>query len=272
MSTNVMTINTARKVRLRGIALPNEHGSWGFLFEPLAAAFAVAPSFAAVWISLLVIGAFLTRQPLKFLLGDLMQKKRLPRTALALRFALIFGGIAFCGLVGSFYFAPAQSFIPFVIVLPPVVYLIAQDVSRRSRELWPEALAAVALSSSIAALALADGWNYPAAFALWAIIAARLIPSVLYIRSRLRLEKGKKFTRFAPLAAHVLALAALVAFYFTGLASLLTVLMTAFLAARAVVGLSAYRKIMKAKQLGVREVIYGVIYALTIVVGYYLSV
>jgi hypothetical protein len=265
------TIKVKRNVPIKSIALPVEHGAWGFLLEPSLAGLILAPSPAAPFILLLVVGAFLARQPLKFLLGDFLQKKRLPRTALARQLALIFGAIALAGLVGILFFAPVESFVPFVAVAPVVVYLIAQDAARKSRQLLPELLAAVALASSITAFALAGGWSYLPAFALWAIMLARLIPSVLYVRNRLRLEKGKDFSRRAPIAAHVLALPALGAFYYFGLGSVFTVVMSAFLAARAAVGLSRFRQPAKAKAIGVWEVIYGVLYALTIVFGYYLN-
>lgn len=260
------------KVPAKSIALPVEHGAWGFLFEPALAGLIIAPSPAAPFLLLLVVGAFLTRQPFKFLLGDFLQKKRLPRTVVARRFALIFGAVAALGLIGSLLAAPLEAFLPFAVVAPLVVYLIAQDVARQSRQLLPELLAAVALASSIAAFALADGLTFAIAFALWATMAARLIPSVLYVRSRLRLEKGKDFSRAAPLAAHVSALLLVGAFYYFGLGSFLTVSMAAFLTFRAARGLSAQRRPMTAKQLGVREVIYGVLYALTIVVGHYFTV
>src|SRR4051812_48913912 len=41
--------------KLRSIALPNEHGSWGILFEPLVLGIAVAPSSASVFIAMLYI-------------------------------------------------------------------------------------------------------------------------------------------------------------------------------------------------------------------------
>ena len=135
MDTNVLTVKRSAKIPAKSIALPVEHGAWGFLFEPLAAGLILAPSLAAPFILLLVTGAFLTRQPLKFLLGDWLQKRRLPRTAVALRFVLIFGGITVIGLLGSLFFASLHSFIPFVFVAPIVVYLIVQDVARQSRQL-----------------------------------------------------------------------------------------------------------------------------------------
>lgn len=252
--------------------MPIEHGAWGFLFEPLAAGLIIAPSVAAPFITLMIVGAFLMRQPLKFLLGDWLQKRRLPRTAIARRLVLIFGGIAAVGLLGSLVFSPPLSLIPFALIAPLVVYLIIQDAARQTRQLRPELIAAFALASSITVLALADGFDYRVALALWALMLARLIPSVLYVRSRLRLEKGKEFSLVGPVAAHVAALALVAALYGFGLASILTLLMAGFLAARAVFGLSRYRQILKAKTIGVWEVIYGILYALTIVIGYYLSI
>ncbi len=265
------TIKLKSKVPARSVALPVEHGAWGFLFEPLFVGLIIAPTLAAPSIALLVVGAFLTRQPLKFLIADWQSKKRLPRTELALKFALIFGGIAVCGLLGTILFAPVQSFIPFAAVAPVVVYLIVQDAARLSRELLPELLAAFALASSVAALALAGNFSIVFALSLWALMLARLIPSVLYVRSRLRLEKGKEFSKFAVIAAHVSALAIIGAFYYFSLSSSLTIIMAAFLTARAAFGLSGIRQPMKAKAVGIREVIYGVLYALTIVFGYYLN-
>jgi len=48
--------------------------------------------------------------------------------------------------------------------------------------------------------------------------------------------------------------------------------MAAFLACRAIYGLSPYRQKLSAKAIGVWEVIYGVIYALSIGVGYYAGI
>lgn len=251
------------------IALPVEHGAWGFLFEPLAAGLIIAPSIAAPFLSLLIVGAFLVRQPLKFLLGDWRQGRRLPRTDIAFRFVLIFGCIAAIGLLGSLFFAPVKVFAPLAALIPPVIYLIIQDVARQTRQLLPELLAAFTLASSITVLALAGGFEYEFALALWAIMAARLIPSVLYVRSRLRLEKGKEYSRLAPIASHVLALIIVSALFYFKFSSILTVLMSAFLAGRAEFGLSRFRQPLKAKVIGIWEVVYGVLYVLTIVFGYF---
>ncbi len=272
MSANVLTVNPKNNVRLRGVVLPVEHGSWGFLFESLVAAVAVAPSFSSVWISLMVIGAFLVRQPLKIFLTDYFAKRNLPQTAAALKFILIYGTIFLCGLAGSLIFAKLESFVPFLFVSPFAVYQIYCDVSRQSRQLLPELTGVVAISSSAPVIALAGGWTFPAALALWAIFVARLIPSILYVRNRLRLEKDKDFTLLDVLAAHFIAIGAIGILAGNGFASKLTLAMFIVLFFRAAIGLSPFRRKVKAMKIGVWEVIYGVLTVLSVIIGYYFRI
>src|SRR5690242_13606880 len=171
----VIASSTKRKsaIPVKSIALPIEHGSWGFVFEPIAAGLLLAPSLPAVFMTIFVVGAFLARQPLKFVVADWQQGRRLPRTAIAVRFLLIFAAISTFGLFGTVILAPPACFIPYVIVGPLVVYLIAQDAARKSRNFLPEIMAAFALSSSLPAITLAAGWSWPASLALWATMLAR---------------------------------------------------------------------------------------------------
>ncbi|NLF76347.1 MAG: hypothetical protein GX573_11665, partial [Chloroflexi bacterium] len=46
----------SQRVRLKSIALPPEHGAWGFLLEPLLAGLLIAPSWAGLCLALGVIG------------------------------------------------------------------------------------------------------------------------------------------------------------------------------------------------------------------------
>lgn len=268
----ITSLNRPRNnVPLKSIALPIEHGSWGFVFEPLVAGLLLAPSLAAPFIAVFITGAFLTRQPLKFLLADWQQGRRLPRTEIALRFVLIFSAVALLGLAGSLVFAPAASFIPLVAVAPAVTYLVMQDAARQTRNLAPELIAAVALSSSAAVLALAAGWSWPLALSVWVIMASRLVPSIVYVRNRLRMEKGKEFSILGPIAAHCLALLAVAGLAFSRLAPFLMIPVMTFLLIRAAAGLSSFRHKVKAKIVGIWEIAYGVVTVLALVLGYYFS-
>ena len=264
-------IKQKSSIPVKSIALPIEHGSWGFVFEPIVAGLLLAPSLAALFITILVAGGFLTRQPLKFALADWQQGRRLPRTKIARRFVLIFGGIAAFGFIGSVFTAPAISFIPLVVVAPAVVYLILQDAARQTRNFLPEILAAITLASSLPAMALAGGWSLPGSLAFWAIMLTRLIPSIVYVRNRLKLEKGKEFSRLSPAVSHILALIAIGALAYNGLSPFLLIPVTLFLLGRAVTGMSRFRRVTSAKVIGIYEVVYGSVTVLALVLGHYIG-
>lgn len=272
MPDSGVVITAKSRIPIKSIALPLEHGSWGFLFEPLIAALLIAPTIGGGFLSVFMIGAFLSRQPLKFVIGDYMQKKNLPRTPVALRWTLYFEAIAAVGFVASLFTATPVSFVPLILAAPAIIYLILQDASRKSREMVPELLGASVLAVSIASLSLAAGHNYQFAAGMWLIMLSRLVPSVLYVRNRLRLEKKKEYSTAVPVLSHVAALVALGALYYAGVGSVLTIAVAAFLLVRSTTGLSSRRKKLSAKQLGVREVIYGAVYALTVVIGYYAGI
>jgi hypothetical protein len=271
MSAVISSVQTrSTNISAKSIALPVEHGAWGFLFEPLVAAILIAPSVGAPWIALLYIAAFLARQPLKFLLGDWQAGRNLPRTRIALRFALIYSAFAALGLAGGLFYAPTESFLPLVALAPFVVYLMARDVARQTRQLLPEIIGATALSSSAVVLALAANWTFGAALAIWAVMLARLVPSILYVRARLRLAKGKEASAVTAIGAHHLAIVAVAVLAYLNLISILPVLMMAFLTARAIHGLSPWASSARAKEIGIREVIYGVFTVISVVLGFHL--
>jgi hypothetical protein len=202
----------------------------------------------------------------------MMKRRKLPRTPVARRFSLYFGAITAVGLVGSLILAPAASLIPFAAVLPLGIYVFQCDLSRQSRQLVPELGASFALASSVTVMALADGWAAAPALALWAIFTAREIPSVLYVRSRLRLSKGQPAGRTVPIVAHVAGLLIVAGLYWFGLGSILTMIVCVFLLGRAVYGLSSWSPELRAKTVGVREVVYGIIFALSVVIGYWVGI
>lgn len=260
------------KIRAKAVALPVEHGSWGFLMEPLVAGITVAPSVSAAWIALTVVGAFLLRQPLKITLSGGIRGRHLPQTDLALKFAALYFVIFCIGAIGAGYYARPESFIPFAIVMPFAVYQIYCDAKRKSRGLLAELLGSTALTASIAVICLAADWSFPHSVAMWAIITARLIPSIIYVRNRLKLEKAKTYSKLVPIASHLLALGAIVLFVLLGYSPFLMIPMFALLLVRCVIGLSAYRKKVKATKIGIGEVIYGALTVLFLIVGYYTGI
>lgn len=269
MTSAVSTVSPARVFRVRQIALPTEHGGWGFLLEPLVAGVAIAFSVAAPWIALMTIGAFLTRQPLRVLIIDRLGMKEYDRAWVAFLFCLLYSSVFVAGFAGTVVTTGPSVLLPFAFVAPLVPFLVYSDVLRQSRQLVPEIVGAISISASVSAIGLAGGLSMTASLALWAIFISRLVPSILYVRQRLRLEKGKRYSRIAPAAAHIAALIVVGVLASYGLVPYMTLFAMALTLFRAVLGLSPGRKRMRAMQIGIRELIYGTLTVLSVIVGHF---
>ena len=259
-----------RAVKLKRLILPTEHGSWGFLLEPLVASLAVAFSIGGIWIALMVVGGFLSRQPLRYLLLGIAGNGFRTQTIAALCLTIVFSAFFALGLAGAVATANPWSLFPFLVVAPLVSYQIFCDLSLKSRNLLPEVTGAVAISSSAAAIAFAGGMPWANAMAVWAIFIGRLIPSVLYVRTRLRLDKGKLARPFNAIFAHFIALSFVFALAWSGLVSYLIVAAFVILFARAAFGLSGFRKRVKAMKIGIAEILYGVLTVAAFIAGHFL--
>jgi len=241
---------------LRPIALPSEHGGWGFLLEPLVLAMIVAPSWCGALLCAASICAFLTRQPLKLALQDVVRRRIYPRTRWCAGFAASYAAGAMVAVTAAVAFGGWRIAIPFVVVAPLAIVNIVYDARNKSRALLPEMTGPVAMASSAAAIAIAGGKSMPAAFALMALVVLRGIPSIVYVRTLIARAHGRTASPTASLVLHVVALVAALTLSFAA-GVMLTLLL-----ARAAYGLQ--HDVPPAKTIGWREVAWGAAYVLVV--------
>jgi YwiC-like protein len=173
------------RVRVRTVALPTEHGGWGLTLEPVMLGLLVAPSIAGLFLAVATLGAFLARHPLKLVAGDRRRGRRFPRTVVAQRFVLLYGVVALAGLLAASATAVNYQFLlPLLLAAPFATVQLAFDATGRSRALAPELAGSFGLAAVSTSIALSAGWPLPAAFGLWAVLAARVVPTILYVRAR----------------------------------------------------------------------------------------
>jgi hypothetical protein len=249
---------------LRPLALPSEHGGWGFLFEPLVLALVVAPSWAGLLLSVAFICGFLTRQPLKLALQDALRRKSYPRTSWCWRFVTAYGLGATAALVAAIYVSGWTILIPIGIAAPFGLVQIAYDAKNRSRALLPELGGAAAIASSAAAIALADGWALLPALALSAIIIARIIPTIVYVRTLLKRAHKQQASSTVPVVLHIAAVGVALL-----ISSKLAVAMMTALLLRALWGLT--HPVPPARRVGWTEISWGAATVLLIALGQLLS-
>lgn len=259
------------RVRVRTVALPTEHGGWGLALEPVVLGLLVAPSAPGLFIAVATMGAFLARHPFKIVSGDRRRGRRFPRTAVAERFTLLYAAVAVAGLLAASASAVShQFFLPLLLAAPFAAVQLKFDATGRSRALAPELAGSLGLAAVSASIAQADGWSLPAAAGLWAVLAARVVPTILYVRARLSLKRGETPGRSPVITAHVCALTAVAALAFTRLLPILAVAALSVLLLRAVIGLSVNPQLASAKQIGIRELGYGVMTVLAVAAGHLL--
>jgi hypothetical protein len=211
---------------------------------------------------------FLIRHPAKLFWRNRHRLDVSPRFRVAGGFAVLYAAIALVGFAVAAGVSGWKPLLPFVILSPLLVLYAAYDVSNRGRRLLPELAAPMGLAAAAPAIALTGGWEWDSAWALWAILQARAVPSILYVRARLRLERGARIDRRPSAWAHVAAVATVAWLWWIRLAPLLAVAALVALLARSIRGLSARRTPARAKQIGFAELAYGLVYAAAAALGF----
>ena len=257
-------------VRLKAVAIPAEHGGWGFLLEPILLGLLVAPSWGGVFLAIAVLAAFLVRHPLKLALTDRRRGRRYARTVMAERFMLLYLTTALLALVAAILAAGPVMLLPLALAAPLAAIQLLYDAQNKGRHWLPETTSPTALAASGTSIALAGGWSMGPALALWIIMAARAIPAVLYVRARLRLEKGQRPALAPALLSHLVSIGIVLVLVQAGLAPYLAVLAMVILLARAAYGLSKYRRSVVPKVIGFQEMGFGGMTATLTALGFML--
>jgi hypothetical protein len=254
-----------RRPALRPLALPTEHGGWGFLFEPLVLGLLVAFSGGGLLIAAAFICGFLTRQPLKFALQDALRQRSYPRTRWCWIFAASYGAGALAFLGAAAAVSGWVVLIPLGLAAPLGITQILYDANNRSRALLPELGGVVAISSSAAAIALAGGMRLIPSLALSGIIIARSIPAIAWVRTLIQRSHGKEAPGWPSIVLHFAAVAVVLA-----IGPPLAAVAMALLLLRAVWGLM--HTVPPAKTIGWREIGWGTVTILLVATGYAIGI
>ncbi len=247
------------------VFLPKEHGSWSLALEPLALGLLVAPSYAGTALATAALAGFFLRRPLKAaFLADSADRRRPARLALGLLGLLAVAGLLEAGLIGG----PGGLW-PLLLAAPLGGLFVYFDILKETRAAAAELVGCATFAFLPAALASLAGWSAPAACTLTALALARSIPTVLTVRTYLRLEKQLQPDLVVPLLSSGLALVGLGLLASFQLVPWLAAGFMALLLLRTSWLVSALRPALPAKRLGMIEAFLGLAYIGTIVLAYH---
>ncbi len=200
------------------VAVPTEHGGWSFTLEPVLLGLLVAFSWPGVLLGLAGLVGFVVRTPLKNALVDRRRHRRLARTILAERVAMVEAAVLVVLVAAVVALAENRRFlIPLVVAGPLVAVEFWYDVRSRSRRLVPELAGTVGIGSVAAAVALIGGASATVAVGLWVVIAARSVAAVVFVRVQLRRAKNQPYQQSSNDATQALVVVAVAAASLFGL-------------------------------------------------------
>jgi hypothetical protein len=157
----------------------------------------VAPSIPGLMIGVMALATFLFRTPFKIAAGDILRRRRLPRTLLAVQAAVVYGAILSIAGVMAFGTTDHAFWAPLIVAIPLLATQVGFDVRSRSRRLLPELAGSIGIAAIAAAISLAGGESMKVALGLWLVLALRSVASVILVRAQLRRAKQQHYREAA---------------------------------------------------------------------------
>ena len=128
-----------------------------------------------------------------------------------------------------------------------------------SKDLVAQILGGVSLNSISALIVSVAGWAIGASLILWMILSLRVINSIFYVRTRIRLDRGKPVSILPTVAVHLIGVLAVSVLAIMGYVPYLAIFHLVVLLIRMGVGLSSLRRNIRPQAIGIQELGYGVL-------------
>lgn len=253
---------SAEKLRWREgikLALPKEHGSWSLALEPVVLGLLVAPTAAGAALALAAVSGFFLRRPLKMFSCE----KNYERWMTARASVFILSAIAVLGLSLAAKMGGWERLWPLLPAVLAGLIFVWCDSRNETRKGAVEAAGAVAFGLLPAAFGTLAGWSGPAALALAAVMLMRSVPTVLTVRTNLRIKKGKTVSVLPALLAVGVGLVLIAWLASLRLAPWTAVFFAVIFAARAF-WLLCWRPRLAARTIGIVEATLGGLMLLTL--------
>ncbi len=242
---------------LSKIALPKEHGAWGFVLEPLLLSLIVAYTLDGLLIAVATFFMFLSNQPLKILTTKSATKKIKSASKYLLLFYFFLSIIL---LLYPLFNAEFHSLIPFYIAVVILLVYKYAVFSSLSRNLFVELLPIFSMTLIATSIVMIDNSfsTNPIIFTL--LLLSRAVPTVIYINAKVKWAKGVKFSVLPTHIANIGFLLFIIYSSFNNLLPMLSILGAFMLAVRSGIGFSRFSFTNSVKQIGVAEFVYGFLF------------
>lgn len=254
--TRETQVVTNTKSSIRSVALPSEHGGWSLTLEPIVLGLIVAWSWRGLAIGVAGLIAFVVRTPLKIVLVDWWRKRWLNRTSVALRVTIVelslLAILVALGTIG----ADQRLWLPLIVALPLFSVQLFFDMRSKSRRLLPELAGTVGIGSLVAVIVLVGGASIEVAVGLWAVVGARAIAAIPYVRVQVFRRRGKVVQNWHSDLAQVFATISIVVAWYSGVTVFACVVIIVLVTIFNIVAIR--RPAQPAKIVGIQQMFFGI--------------
>lgn len=252
-------------LNIKKVSFPREHGSWGFLLEPLFLSLFVASSQNGLLLALTTFVIFLNHQPVRILLNEKDSKKI---KSLAVVFFLIYFLVIGVLLILIIRETTLELLIPFSISIVIMFGYLLLEMKNYGRNLFVEFIAPVAITFIALNIVLLDGWEFEKIFAFGIVLLSRAIPTLLYVRTKVEIIKGLNAQSVWLRISELFFLILITFLAFNQSVPYLSIFAILLLVTRSVLGLLPKNKIEKIKRFGMKEFGFGILFVIINAIGY----
>ena len=241
------------------LTLPKEHGSWSLALEPVALGLLVAPSSAGLALTLAAVTGFFLRRPIKLALtGKRDERQPVAVICVATLMLVVISGLFLAARLGA-----SGGLWPLLPAAFAGAVFAWCDGRNEAREGAAEVAGAMAFGILPATFGALAGWSVATSLALAVVMLVRSVPTVLMVRTCLRIRKGQKFMIAPALVAAGAGFGFVVWLATLHLAPWTAAIFALVFLARAI-WLLLWRPPMTARTLGITELMLGLITVLVL--------
>ncbi len=254
-----------KNINFKAVAFPREHGSWGFVLEPLTLSVIIAFSTNGLLIALASFLTFLAHQPIRIILKKGIAKK-LKRNAVF--FLGLYSLLAVFSMIPVIKSEDLFVLTPLFFVMVLMLYFLYLETSGLARNVYAELIAPVSINIIALSIVLAGNWQLPQTLALFIVLLNRSVPTTFYIHEKLNSLKNNSINSRRLIIVTITGLIAVVILAFMNLVPYLSVIAVLILAGRIFHGFTKKAKRLTVKQIGMLEFLYGTIFVIVNAIGY----
>ncbi len=247
------------------IALPEEHGSWGFVLEPLILATIVGYSLNGLFLALASFLLFLSHQPIRIIFNK-KKNPTLRKKAWGFLFVYLTLIVLFFSLV--FQSADYYRLYPFFLALLLMGSFLLFELSGKARKLTSEIIATISISFIAVSIVLLSGWSEIQSWAFFFLLLNRAVPTVLFIHERVNFIHNKYVNKWIPILVGLFGFIITLFLAYSSLIPWFAITGVLVLIIRMIFGFTPKMLKQSLKTAGILEFVYGIIFVIITAIAY----